>query len=425
MIVDNKYIISSPDNSDTKDIINALCVIVPAAIQNFIDNNFIQQIQLTGNPIKDGTNICKFIQDNVKYKADGFNEQKIKLPGQLIKTKLGDCKSLSLFFLCAANVGGYDVGFKFASYSKNKKFTHVYNYIKHNNIIYTFDACVKDFKENKNYTNTKKMKVTYLAGVPTMVSDLNGAVKTSEKARIGKLFKSKKERQEKKQARQEKRQEKKQARQEKRKNIIKRTISKGKKVLLAGPRGAFILLTDINFRGLARKLKLAREKAPEKYKELWLKLGGDVSKLDKAVNTGITKKPFLGAKKGLKGIELNNDFIGDPATVITAITSAAAIIAAFGKLFKSLGIKSKKDEGTDEEIEELTKDENGNEYKIMEGEDFSTIDNDGEEAENYTNKGIFNPNLPKTLTGKGNKINPLLIGLGGLALIFLLKNNKK
>ena len=185
------------------------------------------------------------------------------------------------------------------------------------------------------------------------------------------------------------------------------------------------MLTDINFRGLARKLKLAREKAPEKYKELWLKLGGDVSKLDKAVNTGITKKPFLGAKKGLKGIELNNDFIGDPATVITAITSAAAIIAAFGKLFKSLGIKSKKDEGTDEEIEELTKDENGNEYKIMEGEDFSTIDNDGEEAENYTNKGIFNPNLPKTLTGKGNKINPLLIGLGGLALIFLLKNNKK
>lgn len=402
MEVANQYMTASPEGSDTTDILYMLAMAAPAAIKQYKNNPQIAQaIGITNDPIKTAINICNFIQKNIRYKADGFNEQRIVLPAQLLKIGVGDCKSFSLFFLAAAINAGIETGFRFASYAKNKRFTHVYNYIVVNNQKIVFDACVKNFKESPKYTNIKDMKVTYLAGTPSMITDMNSLISFANDDAIGKRSKAQR-----KAKRADKKADRKEKKAKKGGGIIKRAIKAGKKVALSPARGSFILLVDINFRGIARKLKLAREKDPERYKELWLKLGGDPNKLDKAVATGINKKPFLGSKKGINGIYTESDYIGvvAAATVTTAVTSAAALLAAFNKLFKSLGIKSEKGEGTDSEMEALTRDENGDIATIADGEDFTPADQDGSEAVRYNQRGEFDPSLPDLGKAGGGSI---------------------
>lgn len=414
MIVAGQYITASPEGSNTEDIMYQLAIAAPAAIRQYKNNPILaDRINApANNPELAGIKICRFIQSNVKYKADGYTEQQIKLPAQLIKTGVGDCKSFALFFLAAAYSAGYEAGLRFASYSKNKKFTHVYNYIKYKNKIYTFDACVKDLKESNKYTNIKDMKVTYLAGTPSMISESNQFINAPyDDDAIGKRSKAE---------RKAKRAEKKEKRKEGG-GIIKRAVKAGKKVALAAPRGSFLLLVDINFRGIARKLAAAREKSPSQYKELWLKLGGDPDKLDKAVSIGLKKKPFLGTKKGLAGPYTEPEYIGvvAAATVTGAVTSAAALLAAFQKLFKTLGIKSKKEEGTDDEMDDLLKDEEGNTAVVSEEGNFNAADPDGEEARDYTQQGVFNPRVPKLNATSG--FNPLIIGGAAVGALLLFK----
>ena len=65
------------------------------------------------------------------------------------------------------------------------------------------------------------------------------------------------------------------------------------------PRTMFCLLLRLNFRGLAKKLA-NNEKAREKFKTLWRKLGGKTKSWQKAVEKGKNKKALFGSKK-LKG----------------------------------------------------------------------------------------------------------------------------
>lgn len=426
MIVAGQYITASPEGSNTEDIMYQLAIAATAAIRQYKNNPILaERINApANNPELAGIKICRFIQSNVKYKADGYTEQQIKLPAQLIKTGIGDCKSFALFFLAAAYSAGYEAGLRFASYSKNKKFTHVYNYIKYQNKIYTFDACVKDLKESNKYTNIKDMKVTYLAGTPSMISESNQFINAPYDDAIGKRSKAEKK------AKREERKQKREERKQKRKEgggLIKRAVKAGKKVALAAPRGSFLLLVDINFRGIARKLAAAREKSPSQYKELWLKLGGDPDKLDKAVSIGLKKKPFLGTKKGLSGPYTEPEYIGvvAAATVTGAVTSAAALLAAFQKLFKTLGIKSKKEEGTDDEMEDLLKDEEGNTPVVAEEGNFNAADPDGEEARDYTEQGKFNPRVPKlNATSAFNPLVIVVVTVGSLLLLKAFKGKK-
>jgi hypothetical protein len=81
-------------------------------------------------------------------------------------TKEADCKSFSLAFFSLMSAAGYKVGYRFASYRKNKIPTHVYNwFIDNDKNFYTFDTCIKNFKESKRFTFIKDMQVNYLTGV--------------------------------------------------------------------------------------------------------------------------------------------------------------------------------------------------------------------------------------------------------------------
>jgi hypothetical protein len=384
-----EYILASSEGSDTRNIISALCAAVPAAVNQVAP--FISTILTpTGDPIKDAERVCRYVRGLVTYKQDGFSEQKIQLPARLLKdTKKGDCKSYSLAVLAILTAMGYRSGFRFASYKANKIPTHVYNFVLDNqNNLHSFDACVESLRESPRFTYIKDMKVTYLAGTPTMIE-------SREMDYIGKK-------------------------------------GRGKKIFLSPVRGAFLSLVALNVRGLATKLKLSMAKGESSTKAFWEKLGGDFSKLKKSVSTGSGKKALFGKGKGLKSPYLYNTYLGqtefqygaefisefdepfvgavDWAAIGAFLATAAPALIAANNLFKKQGIP----EG---EGDVITEDESKNTPPL-------DPDKQGFEAADPETK-----TTPSMIPGfsTGFKPSPLLIGglaAGALALYFITKKKK-
>jgi hypothetical protein len=382
-----QYILAASRGADTRTIIHALCAAVPAAVNQvrpFIDS----MIEKTGDPVKDAERVCRYVRGLVTYSQDGFQEQKIQLPARLLQlTKKGDCKSYSLAVLSMLCAMGYKGGFRFSSYSRNKIPTHVYNFVLDDkNNLHTFDACVETLRESPRYTYIKDMKVTYLAGVPTMIDSY-------EQNYLGKK-------------------------------------GRGKKIFLAPVRGAFLSLVALNVRGLAQKLVKSMAKGDADTKAFWKKLGGDFDKLKKSIDKGKNKKALFGKGKGLKSPYLYNESIGatefqygaefvsgldedtsylgavDWAAIGTFLATAAPALVAAGALFKKKGVP----EG---EGDVLTDEEKKNTPPIdKDGQGFEAADPD-----------------PGTGSGSGSgfKPSPLLIGgiaAGALALYFITKKKK-
>ncbi len=72
--------------------------------------------------------------------------------------------------------------------------------------------------------------------------------------------------------------------------------------VMAIPRGSYLLLMRVNYRGLATKTAVAKDNPKyadvwKKVQDKWKKLGGKVSSLESAVNKGKDKKPILCGKK--------------------------------------------------------------------------------------------------------------------------------
>lgn len=425
---------TTAENANTKDILYSLTNAVPAAIAQAKKFNLPECVGITETttPIEAGILTGNWIRENVKYKLDPFNEQNIQLPSSLLRTKNGDCKSLSLLFLSIMEAAGYSAGFRFASYKPNKPFTHVYNYIWINeNNFFTFDCCIKNLVENQHYKSKKDMRVNYLAGVPVVMGEeierfakptVNqlmrddryiGNVDYIGKKKIFKNLGNKI------------------------KKVVGNQIKVVKGVALAPARGPFLILLDVNFRGLARKMNEVKTKNPKMYEEFWLKLGGKVDSLNKAVNKGKGKKPFLGERKNKISGATDAVYIGgynsicrvgnddeaigfDPATITVALTSAAGIIVAAKKLFAKNGVEDKKEEGTID-VSEATP-------INPEGGDFAANDPASPEAEEYAKTGKV-PKLLKSTTDSGSKFTPSPILIGGAILgvgtgIYLYTKNK-
>lgn len=126
-----------------------------------------------------------------------------------------------------------------------------------------------------------------------------------------------------------------------------------KKLGLSIPRGSFLTLVRLNYRGLASRMNRAKLNEPNIYNSAiskFVKLGGNKENFTKAIEVGKNKRPLACGKKckAKKGLNFggNNDFsqdeldffeqnpdysysYGDPATVtVTAsiIASASAIL---------------------------------------------------------------------------------------------------
>ena len=71
-------------------------------------------------------NIFNFLKTQIKYKADG-DHQKVKLPSALLRTRVGDCKSYSLFTAAILTNLKIPYRFTYASYNpNNKEPEHIY-----------------------------------------------------------------------------------------------------------------------------------------------------------------------------------------------------------------------------------------------------------------------------------------------------------
>lgn len=388
MNFNGKKILAKP-NGNTYDIIEALIDITPRAIEQ-VKPSIKKLVPITGNAYIDAKTIAKYIRNNVTYKADGYENQNIQLPARMfLDTKKADCKSFALAFVSLMKASGHkNVGYRFASYRKNKIPTHVYNWVLDNEKnFYTFDTCVRTLKESPRHTYIKDMDVNYLTGRPEN-EYINGKAE--------------------RQARRDARKSKREARKEEGKGFFQGA----KKIALSGPRTAFRGLVALNVRGLATRLNKALAKDRKKVEDLWKRLGGKMDKLEQSINTGKNKKPLLGAGKGVNGIssydrnlEENDPYIG--IAIEAAIASASAILIPAVKLLKDLGIG--KEEAGGEEIitpeEEAEAEASGNKIK-----DPNFVASDDE---NKSSTG-FSP-------------SPLLIGgvLGAGVLIYLLTKKKK
>ena len=440
-------ILTAKNNADTNDIIYHLCMAAPAAIAQVKKMNLAEIIGLTkSNVQKDAELAGKWIKAEIKYKMDGYDNQNIQFPSALLKSKNGDCKSLSLLYLAIMENAGYNCGFRFASYRPNGKFTHVYNYfLDKSNKKFIFDACSKNLSENKNYKSVKDMRVNYLAGQPVMFEDqekrpvrsgqINGVpvvqfLDTGEiisepefiaRKRLKDLINDKwKEFKDKN---------------PKLADTIKKGVDAAPKIAFAPSRASFLVLLTPNFRGYTSKLQRWINKDSAAVKKFWESFGGDYDKLQQVVDKGSKRKPLFGEKKkkGVSGFNYANDYVGFTGVeeaaaaqgIAAAIAAAAPIIAALVSAFKKAKIKDTPEETPptdDEGLPPLPDDP-------LKNKNFTAADPEGDEAKAYNASGgqVFVTPQGQVVTGGSNLLNSkTLLIFGGVAVAaFLLLKKKK
>ena len=393
------------DNAKTPDIIEALLNAVPIAV-NQCKDYINTMIHVSGDPLIDAERCCRYIRSNVQYKADGFDEQNIQLPGRMFKgTKQADCKSFSLAFVGMMKAAGYkDVGFRFASYRPNKIPTHVYNFVFCNGKLYTFDSCVENLKESKRHTYIQNMKVQYLSApqgqvnYSKFIADLQAQGRTKEEiaeaikklqgivTNIDTALDSKPKR-----------------------KLLGRAARAYAAAMFVIPRSSFRLLVSFNVRGLATQLDRAVQKNRNAVKNFWEFFGGKFDggdSLIQSINTGKNKKPLFGAKDenrpgsgvGFYYADTEEAYIGEPitsATITAAIATATPIILAAKDLLKTLGVKE------------------GDIRKLILPNEEAAGDKFPDEFPQYKPEASLMP-------------SPLLIAgvIGGLALVYFLTKKK-
>jgi len=386
MNFNGKKILAKP-NGNTYDIIDALINISPQAIDQ-VKPKINKLINVTGNAYKDALQVAAYIRKNVKYKADGYENQNIQLPGRVLNdTKQADCKTFSLLFLSMMKAAGHKAGYRFASYRANKIPTHVYNWILYKNNLLTFDTCVKTLKESPRHTYIKDMDVNYLTGYPDN-DYING--KAEREARRAKRKERRKE--------------------------GKGFFQGAKKIALAVPRRAFRTLVALNTRSLATKLERAIAKDKNKVQELWTKFGGKFDKLEQSINAGKGRNPLFGKGKGIEGHYYSYIGAGEKeAATAAAIAAASPILIVVAKLFKDLKIKREQNEAEGDVITPEEEQEAIDTGSKITDPNFQALD--AEEGSGNTGAGLTT----------GFKVSPLIIGgvLGAGLLIYLLTKKKK
>lgn len=159
----------------TKDIVNVLLNVVktrPIAKQTA---KFAKQFTAD----KDGLDLLwYYTRHNIRYEEDPIGQQWIKEPARLIADGVGDCKSMTLFNVSVMMNVGIKWKIRFASYSSDRVFTHVYPVAVLNGKEVIVDSVWDTFDSEKRYTYKKDYDMTrimHLAGVGsigTAISDI-------------------------------------------------------------------------------------------------------------------------------------------------------------------------------------------------------------------------------------------------------------
>ena len=291
--------------ADNKDIRDLLVKLVPKAKAQMVEFS-------KGFKGRTNKETCKkifdYIKNNFTYVADG-GEQVIKLPSALLKKRVGDCKSYSLF--TASILENLKIPYKFVytSYNNNPIPAHVY--------VVTEDGCIIDavygiFNAEKKptYRYTQDMNVRYMAGI--------GADCTSCSKGVGKVTIISKD----------KRQQIKTTAQD--------VAGKFKSAAFVGGRAVLLGLIKGNYDGIATKMQKVDT---NKLKNDWTRVGGDYSALTNAIKEGASKPAKkLGLLGKLKSLLKKKGIQGIGATDVGAIQAAiVAVATAVGSAIPAAG----------------------------------------------------------------------------------------
>jgi len=372
--------------ADNKDIRDLLVKLVPKAKRQMV--TFSQQFK--GRTQQETCKkIFDYLKSNFTYVADG-NEQIIKLPSALLRKRVGDCKSYSLF--TASILENLKIPYKFVytSYSSNPIPQHVYVVTENGCII---DAVYGIFNEEKKptYKYIQDMNVRYMAGIGCSCDSGMGATKGNPKVQ---QFKQN----------------------------VKKDLKKGGKALvtggLAGGRLLVLKMVQKNLDGFATKMQKIDT---NKLKSSWEKAGGKWSNLQEAIKVGSSKPAkrlgFLGklkklvqSKGGLKGIGATSDSDIQAAIVAVSTSIGTAIAPAAGTAAgASVGsVLAAMYPTIVEMLKQTPATESGD---IAGGEDLTTDLTDVENGGTATSFN-FSSALP-------------YIAVGGAILYFVLTNKKK
>ena len=245
------------------------------------------------------------------------------MPSALLKKKVGDCKSYSLFTASVLENLGIPYTIVYTSYNANPIPQHVYIITQKGCII---DAVYGKFNQEKppTFKYKKNMNVRYMAGI-------SGNCGCGGDCGCNNGIAGKQERQAKRAEKKEVRQEKREVRKEKVKQTLKKVGQGAKTIGLAPARAMFMTLISLNVDGFASKLA---KTSTTNLLNAWLKLGGDRTKLASAISKGASrpakKLGFLPKLKKIIGNTKVNGIGEIPAElkgqIISLCTSAGTAI---------------------------------------------------------------------------------------------------
>lgn len=120
---------------------------------------------LEGNTTRETLrNVWGFVKENVKYRPDRPGHERVKSPGALFASGVGDCKSFSLAIGAMLRSLGIPYKYRFTAYEPGDV-THVYVVAETSGGPVILDAVHKKFDEEVPYHHKRDIKPNQAPGV--------------------------------------------------------------------------------------------------------------------------------------------------------------------------------------------------------------------------------------------------------------------
>ena len=155
---------------NTQNIIDVIVKTVqnPRIVEDV--QRFVLDNRLSGS-LEDLYRLWHFVRFEIKYKEDG-GAQLIQYPSALWKSKIGDCKSKTVFIIACLETLGIDWIVRFATYDPSSKVvSHVYPVAVIGGREIILDAVWHEFNNQKEpayqVKNISKMEVATISGIGT------------------------------------------------------------------------------------------------------------------------------------------------------------------------------------------------------------------------------------------------------------------